>query len=192
MDREDTMDEANGQEKRLSVLETNFSHVSQTLRGLNESINSGFSGMREAMEEQGRALHHRVDRVEQRSQVSWPLIISVIVLLTILCGGLLSFVSMTVKPVRETGQETKGMLMARILQLNEDYEAFGYNRARIEALTKEVTDLNQRIHTVEQRTSESKADRDALHKRDDDMREWLRDIDMGRSQGWNKTATERE
>ena len=182
------MDEMNGQEKRLSVLETNFGHVSQTLSGLNESINSGFSGMREALADQGRELHHRVDRVEQRSQVSWPLIVSVIVLLTILCGGLVSFVTMTVRPVRETGKETKDMLMSRILQLNEDYEAFGYNRARIEALTKEVTDLNQRIHTVEQQASESEADRNALHERDSDMREWLRDIDMGRSRGWNKTT----
>jgi len=190
MDKVDTMDETNGQEKRLSVLETNFGHVSQTLSGLNESINSGFSGMREALADQGRELHHRVDKVEQRSQVSWPLIVSVIVLLTILCGGLVSFVTMTVRPVRETGKETKDMLMARILQLNEDYEAFGRNRAIIDTHSGDIRDLDQRIHTVEQQASESKSDRDALHERDNDMREWLRDVDLGRSRGWNKAIPE--
>lgn len=129
------------EDQRVSVIEANVKHLERSIGSIGDSINDGFKDVRKAVSDGLTEVHRRVDNVEQRSQTSWPLVISFITLGGLILSGMVAFVTMTVAPVKEHGK-TNSAAVAKIHdQEVASADMRGYYRAKIEDGEKRIGDL---------------------------------------------------
>lgn len=139
-------------EGRVTGLERDMQHTLQLVETTSRTVDAGFAETRRMFHEaaerdtrQAAEIHARIDEQQkisaQKGQVSWPLVISVIVAAVVIGGVFVSFVNMSLGPIRtdvirlislddsddvterETASqvaETHGRVEANMLQIQRD------------------------------------------------------------------------
>ena len=164
-------------DKRISVLETNYEHLSTEQTAIKKAVTDGFADLRNVIRDSVQPVHSRIDRIEQRSQISWPLIVSVLGLILVMCGGLVSFVTMTTNPIKARTDENSSAVREHIKwSLDLAYQR-GRNEAINDSQQELIMDLKNRVHDVEQRCA---AGQQALNS----IERWLEQVDRRGSGRW--------
>jgi hypothetical protein len=105
---------------------------------------------------------------------NWFGLFSILISSAVVAGML---VTANLGPIREKTNENREMLMARLMQLKDDYRDFGIVTAKMESQELLIMDLKDRMHDVEQSTAACETDRELIHKQ-------LDAVDFGGSRKW--------
>lgn len=102
------MSEIVNSEARISKLESDMSHMAESVNSLSKTVGDGFAEMRKTIvdiekssEQRASRLHERIEQHQMESvedgKLQWPLVISFILLVIAIGGVIAGYVNMTTK-----------------------------------------------------------------------------------------------
>jgi len=153
--------------ENLTDLQKGQAETRQEVAGLNAALN--------ALINEVKHLASIVTRPQEK--VNWIGIGSLVVAMLI-CGG--SYTNSVIRPLKETGEQNHLALFKIVESMPNLYQEAGKQMAVNAHQAVDIADMKGRIHNIESKASESKADRLAIH-------EAVRDIDRYGSRRWVKT-----
>ena len=165
-------------EARVARTETEIASLAATVKTLAHTVENSYKEQREGFRLMHSKMDNLTDRQAHQGQTNWPFVLGSCMLVLGLVGAIGTFIVLHTTPIKEALKEDHDILMARVAQLPEDYERFGYQKAKMEFLEKLYFLQEARQHAVENPVS-------GQEKATTYLRSWLKDVDANGSRVHN-------